>query len=219
MTTLRHLLILSTVTNVAIMLAACGDDPNSLLGSRRNTPAGEDGDLPAEALQCTQKPEGRSYVLFDGTKLEEKRVNENVGINNARFKPYAVMAGEYQRVLGVIPKSLAGAGTSFDDPPPRWYAESAHSGVSLNAIFGISFEACSAYVANDASFATAPTDATADKFCRATMRKAWSRSPSPDEIAGCVELATKKLGEEPNTRRRWSYVCASILSSSHFLTF
>ena len=203
-----------------LALLACEEDPNSLHGRRQNVPgATEDGTLPAEALQCTEKPEGKSYLLFDGTKLEEARVNENAGINRARFKPYAVMAAEYQRVLGVTPKSLTGAGASFDDPPARWYTEAAISGVALNTIFSISFEACGAHVASSSELAQAPTEASATQFCTATMRKAWSRSPSPEEIGGCVDLATKKLGEEPDARRKWSYVCASILSSSNFLTF
>ncbi|MDF2693961.1 MAG: hypothetical protein K0S65_2344 [Labilithrix sp.] len=219
MTTPRRLLLSSSMLAAgALLLAACDEDPNALLGRRKNAP-GANGELSPEALQCTEKPAGRSYALFDGTKLEDVRVNENAGINRARFKPYAVLAGEYQRVLGVVPKSLAGAGASFDDPPARWFAESAHSSTSLNAAFAISFEACGAFVATGADYAAAPTDDSADGFCRTTMRKAWSRSPSPEEVGGCVELATKKLGDEPDARRRWSYVCASILSSSNFLTF
>jgi len=51
------------------------------------------------------------------------------------------------------------------------------------------------------------------------MRKAWSRSASPAEITSCTNLATQKLSTEPDARRRWAYVCSSILSSSQFLTF
>jgi hypothetical protein len=203
----------------AASLVAC-TDPTKLLGGRSGPEgAGGEGSLPPEVLECTEKPASRSYALFDGSKLEASRVNENVGINNARIKPYAVLAGEYQRVLGVTPKSLQGSASSFDDPPARWFAEASHSGVSLNAMFGISFEACGAHAAANPTLNAPPTEASADEFCRTTMRKAWSRSPSPDEINGCVELATTKLGDEPDPRRRWSYVCASILSSSHFLTF
>ncbi len=215
---LRHALL---VANVALLVVACDDDPNALTGRRNNAPGadGENGDgVTPEALQCTQKPEGRSYPLFDGTKLEDKRINENVGVNRARFKPYAVMTGEFQRVLGVAPKSLEGAGASFDDPPARWYAEASHSGVSLNTMFDIAFEGCSSAAIVTANTAM-PDDASATQFCTTTMRKAWSQTPSPDEVSGCVELATKKLGAEPDPKRRWAYVCASILSSSHFLTF
>lgn len=206
---------------LGIALVACTEDANSLTGSRQNVPGqnGEEGtDTPA-ALQCTEKPEGRSYVLFDGSKLENNRLNENVGVNRARFKPYAVMTGEYQRVLGVVPPSLAAAGASFDDPPARWYDEAAHSGVSLNAQFDISFEGCLAHVKTPAEFGAPPNGDSAKTFCSSLMRKAWSKTAQPPEVDGCVELATKKLESEPDVRRRWAYVCASILSSSHFLTF
>jgi len=74
-------------------------------------------------------------------------------------------------------------------------------------------------VNGQADLATAPTKESAEKFCTSMMRKAWSRSASPEEIAGCATLATDKLGTEPDAKRKWSYVCASVLSSSHFLTF
>jgi hypothetical protein len=51
------------------------------------------------------------------------------------------------------------------------------------------------------------------------MRKAWSRSPSPDEISGCVNLAVKTLADEKDVARRWAYACASVLSATQFLTF
>jgi len=56
-------------------------------------------------------------------------------------------------------------------------------------------------------------------MCGALMRKAWSKTAAPRRIASCTTLATTKLATEPDARRRWAYVCASILSSSQFLTF
>jgi hypothetical protein len=202
----------SIIFVAGIFLAACGDDPSSLLGGRGESSG--DG-LPAEALQCSAKPEARSYAGFDGAKLEEKRVDENIGINRARQKPHAVLAGEYQRVLGVVPSRLAGAAASFDAPEARWYQEASHSGVSLNAFFDLSFDACRASVKETAP----PTADAAKAFCSGLMRKAWSRTATPDEVSGCVDLATTKLASEPDPKRRWAYTCASILSSSHFLTF
>mgnify|MGYP001083900400 CR=1 FL=1 len=214
------------VTMTALLVGACVDeDPNSLKrrGGAGDDPSAEGADegseaLP-EALQCTVKPEGRSYVLFDGTRLEASRVNENAGVNRARIKPYAVMATEYERVLGLVPEGIKTAGGSFDDPPERWYAEGSHSGVSINAIFEISFEGCLAWAKAAPELADAPTDESATAECTKLMRKAWSRTPSPDEIAGCVDLAVNKLASQSDPARRWAYVCASVLSSSHFLTF
>jgi hypothetical protein len=224
----HHLGLLATLAAVSLSVVACGSGDFDELTDQRNKP-GAGGETPGAnpddpnaapgALECTVKPEGRSYLLFDGTKLEEKRPNENVGVNRARVKPFGVMKGEYQRVLGLVPPSLAAAGSSFDEPPARWYAEAQHSGVSLNAIFDLSFEGCVAYTKTSADYAAAPTTETATTVCTSLMRKAWSRTPSPDEIASCTSLATTKLSAEPDARKRWTYVCSSILSSSQFLTF
>lgn len=219
-------LITSLFTAALLLVSACdADDPDSLRrrgGSDPNAdnPAaeGQNGEVP-EALQCTQKPDGRSYTLFDGTKMEAQRLNENVGVNRARLKPYAVMATEYQRVLGLVPEGIKTSGASFDDPPARWFAESQYSGVSMNAIFEISFEGCLTYTRGAADLAAAPTPASAQAECTRLMRKAWSRSPSPEEVAGCTDLAVTKLASQTDIPKRWAYVCSSILSSSQFLTY
>ena len=194
-------------------LVGCGAEPDSLLRRSRDNEA-----TSSAALVCTEKPSGRSYTNFDGNKLEATRVNEATGVNRSRIKPYAAMSGEYTRVLGASPDSLASSASSFDDPPVRWYAEPGLSGVSLNASFSIAFDACATQTAA-ATFAAAPTKDTATTYCTDTMRKAWSQSGSPDEISGCVDLATTKLSSETDPHRQWAYVCASILSSTHFLTF
>ena len=205
---------------VSLGLVACDDDPNALLGSRGpNAAGGVDGTTGPAALECTAEAKGRSYALFDGSKLEASRANENFGVNRARLKPYDVLAGEFQRVLGVTPPSLAGAASSFDAPPPRWFAETKYGGVAVHAMFDISFEACGAWTKTRPEMATAPTAETARAQCSEHMRKAWSRTPAPEEVDACVDLATTKVSSEPDARRRWSYVCASVLSSSQFLTF
>lgn len=207
----------------ALLVAACGDDPDSLTGGGKGPDGTGQGrsnpDGVSPELQCTDKPSGKSYVLFDGSKLEETRVNENVGLNRARLKPYDVLAGEYKRVLGVVPASLASAAGSFDAPPARWYAEAQHSGVSLNAFFDISFQGCMDYAKADADLAALPTADTANAECAKLMRKAWSRTAAPEEVAACSKLATQTLAAETNPQRRWAYVCSTILSSSQFLTF
>ncbi len=222
----NHISLLATVLALGACVSACAEEDGDQLTGRGTKP-GEDpnGANPDDpnaapgALECTEKPQGRSYVLFDGKKLEDTRLNENVGVNRARLKPFPVMKGEYQRVLGLVPASLEASAGSFDDPPARWFAEAQHSGVSLNAIFGISFEGCTAYTKTAAEYAAAPTAETAATVCGSLMRKAWNRTASPDEITACQNLATTKLAAEPDARKRWSYVCSSILSSSQFLTF
>ncbi len=200
-------------------LLACGGDPNALTGGPGTGANPDDPNAAPGALECSAKPEGRAYILFDGSRLEGKRTNENVGVNRARVKPFGVLKGEYQRVLGLVPPSLGASASSFDEPPPRWFAEAEQSGVSLNAAFSLSFEGCSAYAKTRADMAEAPTSVTASAVCTSLMRKAWSKTPSVAEVDACVMLATTKLASEPDPQRQWSYVCASVLSSSPFLTF
>jgi len=177
-----HISLLATALALGATVVACADDPDALTGRKNaggpDAPGAnpDDPNATPAALECTVKPEGRSYALFDGTKLETSRANENVGVNRARLKPFAVLQGEYQRVLGLVPASLAASAGSFDDPPARWFEEAQHSGVSLNAIFDISFDGCLAYTKTPPELATAPTAESAATFCGTLMRKAWSRT-------------------------------------------
>jgi hypothetical protein len=205
-----------------VALSACGDDPDQLTGRGNRRPGeaeGEGAEEGAAGLQCTEAPEGRSYATFDGSKLEGSRLNENVGVNRARVKPFASMEKEFVRVLGAAPPSLKGAEGSFDTPAVRWFGETKYSGVSLHAMSSIAYEGCLAYVKSNPAFAAAPTAESAKTECSTLMRKAWNRSPSPAEIDGCANLATTKLADEPDVAKRWAYACTSVLSSSHFLTF
>jgi hypothetical protein len=178
-----------------------------------------DSDLDGTSLVCTAPPVARSYVLFDGSKLEANRANESVDANRARFKPFAVMADEYKRVLGLAPKSLAASAATFDDAPARWYAEPTPSGVTLSAVYAIGLDGCTALMANAAERAKAPTADTASAYCKDIMTKAWGTTPNDDELAACADLATNKLSGEPDARKKWAHVCATILSTSQFLTF
>lgn len=215
-----HVFILAALA--VLGSAGCNELADELLGGPHRGANGGDENgsegLPAE-LQCTEGPTGRSYALFDGTKLEESRQNEAAGVNRARIKPYPTLEREYKRVLGVVPPSLKDAAGSFDVPPARWYGEAEYSAVSLHAAASIAYEACLAYTKANDAFAEEPTDESARAECSKLMRKAWSRSPSPDEIGACADLAVKTLSDEKDVRRRWAYACASVLSSTQFLTF
>jgi hypothetical protein len=190
---------------VAFVACQAGDDVED---SEQN--------LEGSALVCTSPPIPRSYVGFNQNKLEEKRPDEALDLNRARFKPFAVMADEYERVLGLVPKSLASAREAFGDAPERWYAEPTHSGVSLTTIFNVGLDGCTATVADRTK---APTPETATAFCKDLMEKAYAEDPTPDQIAACVDLATTKLAAVSDVRSRWAQVCASILSSTPFLTY
>jgi hypothetical protein len=230
----RALLLGATLGLVAVAagLAACsGGDPDALLrpsaggpGGPTTDPSGSSttpggGEPPPVVLECTEKPPGRSYQGFDGVGLEAARVNENIGLNRGRIKPFAVLAGEYTRVLGRVPAGLAAESGSFETPPARWYEEPRATGVGLATLYTVSFEGALAYAKADPKFAAAPTAATAATECGAFMAKAWSRTASPNEITECVTLATTKLDKETNPQRKWAYVFASVLTSTGFLTY
>ena len=99
----------------SLALAACEADPSQLMGRNRGGASGEnaDGTDPNDPegvnarLSCTEKPEGRSYLGFDGRPLEASRVNENTGINRARQKSGTALRSELARVLGIL-ASIAG---------------------------------------------------------------------------------------------------------------
>ncbi|MFO0740355.1 MAG: hypothetical protein U0270_30950 [Labilithrix sp.] len=177
-----------------------------------------ESNLDGSSLVCTSAKPGRSYELFDGSKLEAKRADESFDANRARFKPFAVMADEYKRVLGVTPKSLATAAATFEDPPARWHAEAAPSAVAIDAIYRIGLEGCTAMVAASAELAAAPTAASAKTFCADLMDKAWGEAPAA-ALDTCADLATNKLSGEPDARKRWAHTCAAVVTSPQFLTF
>ncbi len=219
---------------LALALPACsGGDPDALLGAKGPgatgaLPPGLDpskdgggggGEPPPVVLECTEKPPGRSYKGFDGLALEASRVNENVGLNRARIKPFGVLAGEYTRVLGRVPAGLAGEAGSFETPPARWYEEPRATGVGLASLYTATFEGALVYARADTKYAQAPTAASAATECAAFMAKAWSRTPSPSEISECVAFATTKLDKETNAQRKWAYVFSSVLTSTGFLTY
>lgn len=216
---------------LALAQVACsGGDGDALLnqspnGNGTNVPPGTQPSgsssttPPPVVLECTEKPQGRSYKSFDGTALEATRVNENQGLNRARIKPFAVLAGEFTRVLGAAPASLAGESGSFETPPARWYEEPRATGVGLSTLYTVSFEGSLAYAKANAKYAAAPTAATAQTECADFMAKAWNRAASPNEVTECVTFATTKLTKETNAQRQWAYVFASVLTSTGFLTY
>ncbi len=196
---------------LSILAVACSDNWGEDVESN-------DDALEGSSLVCTEKPEARAYIGFDGTKLEAKREDESFDANRARFKPYEVMADEYKRVLGAVPSSLADAEATFEEAPARWHVEPAPSAVALDAIYKIGLEGCTATVAAEAGRGTAPTQATANTFCKDLMDKAWGEAPSA-AVSACVDLAVNKLANENDARKRWAHTCASILSAPQFLTY
>jgi hypothetical protein len=50
-------------------------------------------------------------------------------------------------------------------------------------------------------------------------RKFWSKTPAPQEIQTCVDVAITGAASEPDAPTKWAYACASVLTSAGFLTY
>lgn len=210
-----------------------GDGTTSGAAGTPSAPSGVDdplnpltADQKAEVEACKAKQ--RSYVGLGGEKLEAGRFETPAGFDHARVKPYAVLASELQRTIGYVPPALAEAKDVFGEAPARWYEEPELGSIALFQAYRLAFDGCTAYTADDARFAADPTRATAETECRSMQRSFWSRAPSPEELESCVTVALSSSQEiapgagsptQVGPRRRWAYACASVLSSSRFLTY
>jgi hypothetical protein len=182
------------------------------------TPSSEDV-TPKDPEGPTTCDPGKSYIGLDGTNLVERRTKSTAGEDRGRMKPYEVLAGEYARVLGTTPSSLAGAADTFGSSPPRWFEEPPVGGVVLQTAYKIAFDGCLTYTQAPAEYASAPTATSAPDKCAAMAKKFWSKTPSPEEISACVDVAVTGSASESNARRRWAYACASVLTAAGFLTY
>lgn len=195
-------------------VASC-DDPTDD-AKRRNVTGPDDSD--PSVPKCTDV--GATYTGFAGTNLVESRINAKIGTDRGRLKPYSALRGEYERTLGVTPDSLEGAEASFGRPPDRFSQEPRGSAIQLFSAYRVGFDGCLTYVEkNKATFAGAPTAESAAAQCKAMARKFWSRAATDEELAACTAVALTDTASEPDPQRRWAYTCASLLSSTGFLTY
>lgn len=212
--------ITSTLTILALSLssvAACGDAESDSLprGDSEPVPTVTNQPDPNDPSLCTS----REYAGFDARKLHEGRAVASLGTNRQRMKPFGALSADYTRVLGNTPASLEGAGATFGQPPARWYEEPLANAVALQTAYNIAFDGCLTYTQQPAEFADAPTAQSAAEQCGAMARKFWSKTPSPEEIQACVDVAVTGSAKETAPRRRWAYACASVLTASGFLTY
>lgn len=209
------------------VLTGCASDPGALQGDDsvdpNNTGPGTnpDGTNPQDqnADPAQTCPVGQAYVGFAGTKLETGRVEAVIGADRSRVKPYSALSGEYTRVLGAQPASLAGAAATFGQPANRWYVEPQASAISLYTAYSVAFDGCLTYTGTDAKYTTAPSQATASTECAAMTRKFWSRTASTDEVNACVKVAVTDTASITDAKRRWAHTCASVMTASGFLAY
>jgi hypothetical protein len=198
----------------ALSLAACvgeiggsGDDDGSGSGS---------GSGSGEPVTCDQ---ARTYTGFDGNALEADRPAIAAGTDRMRIKPFRVLAPEYNRALGITGFTTNAYASTFGAAPARWYQEPLASANTVYAAFALAYDGCSQKTATGADFAMAPSDTVADRLCRDFARAAWQREASDAEAAACVTYATTKTNPSDDSRVRWAYTCAAVLSASGFLAY
>jgi hypothetical protein len=169
---------------------------------------------------------GKQYVGFAGTMLEAGRVDNDLGLERSRVKPYTALQGDYQRVLGNNPALVAQSATTFGQDAARWLTEPTSSAVTVYSAFRIAFQGCLTVTTNMANtqYQTLPSNTTAATECATWARKFWSRDAVQSEIDACVKVAMVDATREgtnmnPAANRRWAYACASVLSAAGFMTY
>jgi hypothetical protein len=202
---------------LAFVLAACGDDPGALTNGGSLPGAPDPGAVndPGDPALC----KSREYVGFDKKALHSGREVIRLGMNRSRVKPYSALSSEYPRVLGNTPASLAAASATFAQPPARWYEEPQANAVAIQTAYNIAFDGCLGYTGSAPEFAAAPDPANAEALCGSMARKFWSKTPAPQELTACADVALKGAAGEPQSQRKWAYACASVLTSAGFLTY
>jgi len=229
--------LLSLMTAAAMVMAGCtlgntevklGNHPIDQIDPATGLPIPPEDPLPTEPVdpvipaRCDM---GKQYTGFAGTMLEAGRVDNDMGLERGRVKPYTALVSEYQRVLGNNPALIGTSATTFGQDPARWLTEPTSSAVTIYTAFRVAFQGCLTVTSVAGSkYATLPTNSTAATECSAWARKFWSRDATQAEVDACVQVAmvdtTKEgMNTNPPAARRWGYACASVLSAAGFMTY
>ncbi len=209
---------------------------------------GEDPGTPNPQAVCAPGREyldfgGKSLTNGDSQISGAKRWEEVSGVDRDRLKPFSALDSEFTRVIGKAPGSLNSSKTTFGEPVARWYSEPQSSAIGIYTAFRVAFDGCLDYTnatdknkPENAAFATIPDAATAGQVCATWTRKFWSRVATQAELDACVRMATQDSAKEmvesldnplgavgtqydTSAQRRWAYTCATVLTSSGFMSF
>ena len=206
----------------ALAVAACADEDGDSL---RGGPGGPGDNVAVDAdaggdpvkVSCTTR--GAVHTGFGKTDLNADRVEAQAGADRARIKPYSALKTEVPRVTGQNPSSLDSASGTFGSPQDRWFSEPISGALTVSTTYSVAFQACLGMTKTAADYAAAPNATSAPKVCATLARKFWSRTPAPEEIDACAQVAITDAASDPDPRRRWAYACASALSASGFMAY
>lgn len=194
--------------------------------------------LPSVAV-CESAPMARGYLGLGGEPLEAGRSDAMALKDTHRpFRNQLDPNNNWWWLVSETSRSLAievsqldvevrdpGVGAAFGVVSRGWYEESEVGAFAVFVTFQFAHKAClRAFETRTPHLragwfehtAFAPTRERAQAFCRKTQQSAWLRPPREDEVETCVQLALD-LESEPDVKRRWAAVCASIFASTNFL--
>lgn len=159
-----------------------------------------------------------AYPGLNGAELTASRLEYEPGTNRARMRPYKQLRAEYLRVLGVIPKFMGYQDFTFYEPVIRWFVEPELNAINVLISYRSGFQGCRAYL-KEPLYEVPPTAEMARAQCQAWQRRFWSLEPTDAEIDTCAQVLLHPSNTDPVIKNRWAYGCASVLTSTPFLTY
>ncbi|MBL8920303.1 MAG: hypothetical protein JNJ54_15660 [Myxococcaceae bacterium] len=182
--------------------------------------------LPA-AVACNGTVTGRSYRGFDGAALDGDRLPLAAGQDLARLRDGSDL-GNFFESRGIPGARVTDSVVqTFGVVPEHWYANTQASFASVYAAYAMAFHGClekalrpvNYHPFGHADFASAPNAASAPRQCQVMGRLLWKREMDAEELSACVDYALEVPSLEPEVKRQWAYVCASVAGAASFLVF
>lgn len=182
--------------------------------------------LPA-AVACNGAVTGRSYRGFDGAALDGDRLPLAAGQDLARLRDGSDL-GNFFESRGINGARVTDSVVqTFGVVPERWYANTQASFASVYAAYAMAFHGClektlrpvNYHPFGHADFASAPNATSAPRQCQVMGRLLWKREMDAEELSACVDYALEVQALEPEVKRQWAYVCASVAGAASFLIF
>src|SRR5579871_4821486 len=78
---------------------------------------------------------GTAWQGFSGIDLTADRVDNTIGADRGRVKPYTALMTEFPRVLNNTPSLLSSMGSTFGAAPARWYQEAQGGAITSYSSF------------------------------------------------------------------------------------
>lgn len=182
--------------------------------------------LPA-AVACDGEARGRRYLGFDGVPLDGDRLPLAAGQDLARIRDGSDL-GNFFESRGIPGARVTDSVVqTFGVVPEHWYANTQASFASVYAAYAMAFHGClektlrpvNYHPFGHADFASSPDATSAPRQCQVMARLLWKREMNADELVACVDYASEVQTLEPDVKRQWAYLCASVAGAASFLVF